>query len=80
MSAIRATKVQLQTQDSQMMAESSATESVSRGPRRTRRASNNNNSAIGNTNYNNNNNMSDYGSPKPLYKSVSGKQIPNTIV
>ncbi|KAF8926914.1 enhancer of mRNA decapping [Dissophora ornata] len=74
MSATRLSKVQLQNQDSQMMAESSATESVTRGPRRTRRISNNNTYAISNNNYNNNNNMSDYGSPKPSYKSVSGKR------
>jgi len=47
------------------MAESSATESVNRGPRRARKTSQNK--------YNNN--TSDYGSPRTSHKSISGTLV-----
>ncbi|GJJ78622.1 enhancer of mRNA-decapping protein 3 [Entomortierella parvispora] len=53
------------------VAESSATESVSRGPRRNRRSNNMNNHS-GSNNYNNN--MSDYGSPRTPHQTVHGKR------
>ncbi|KAG0201680.1 enhancer of mRNA decapping [Mortierella sp. GBA30] len=70
------------------MAESSATESVSRGPRRNRKAiynSNSNSKSVSNrlngkndkknsSHHSNCNNMSDYGSPRLSYQSVSGKR------
>ncbi|KAF9208559.1 enhancer of mRNA decapping [Haplosporangium sp. Z 27] len=77
MSTARASKSQHQNHDSLTMAESSATESVSRGPRRTRRtvhSNNTNSNYTSNTNYNSNNNMSDYGSPRLSHKSISGKK------
>ncbi|KAG0003257.1 enhancer of mRNA decapping [Entomortierella chlamydospora] len=77
MSTARISKPQHQNHDNLTMAESSATESVSRGPRRTRRSmqnNNTNNNYASNTNYNSNNNMSDYGSPRLSHKSISGKR------
>ncbi|KAG0001495.1 enhancer of mRNA decapping [Modicella reniformis] len=56
----------LQTHDSLTMAESSATESVNRGPRRSRKTSHSNNKSINNT--------FDYGSSRSTHKSVSGKR------
>ncbi|KAF9348755.1 enhancer of mRNA decapping [Mortierella sp. NVP85] len=53
-----------QNYDTLTMAESSATESVNRGPRRARKASQNK--------YNNN--TSDYGSPRTSHKSISDKR------
>ncbi|KAF9371639.1 enhancer of mRNA decapping [Podila verticillata] len=55
------------------VAESSATESVSR-PRRARRSNNNHHANNRHSNNNYNNNMSDYGSPRTSYQSVSGKK------
>lgn len=55
------------------VAESSAAESVSRGPRRARRSnhSHHHTSSNGNNNYHSNNNMSDYGSPRTGHQSIS---------
>ncbi|KAG9321993.1 hypothetical protein KVV02_008156 [Mortierella alpina] len=68
-------------QESLTMAESSATESVSRGPRRPRRALGNSNGARINghsgkrtSNQNNQNNTSDYGSPRATHQTASGKR------
>ncbi|KAF9112299.1 enhancer of mRNA decapping [Mortierella sp. AM989] len=77
MSTTRISKSQHRNYDSLTMAESSATESVNQGPRRTRRTmhnNNTNNNYTSYTNYNSNNNMSDYGSPRPSHKSISGKR------
>ncbi|KAG0290793.1 enhancer of mRNA decapping [Linnemannia gamsii] len=58
------------------VAESSAAESVSRGPRRARRSnhSHHHTSSNGNNNYHSNNNMSDYGSPRTGHQSISSKR------
>lgn len=63
MSTTRINKAHHQNHDNSTMAESSATESVNRGPRRTRKSSQSNNGS---------NNMSDYGSPRAPNKSISG--------
>ncbi|KAG0364593.1 YjeF N-terminal domain-containing protein [Gamsiella multidivaricata] len=73
MGATKTSKAHHQSRDNLNVAESSATESVSRGPRRARRATHNNNHANSN-NYNSNNNLSDYGSPGPTHKTVTGKR------
>ncbi|KAF9180353.1 enhancer of mRNA decapping [Haplosporangium sp. Z 11] len=65
---------QHQNQDNLTMAESSATESAPRGPRRARHNKSNSNNRNSNLNYNSNNNMSDYGSPRATHKTVSGKR------
>ncbi|KAI1314691.1 enhancer of mRNA decapping [Mortierella claussenii] len=74
MGATKVSKASHQNNESFIVAESSATESVSRGPRRTRRSTHSNTSHTNNTNYNGNNNHSDYGSPRPSHKSVAGKR------
>ncbi|KAG0076722.1 enhancer of mRNA decapping [Podila epicladia] len=56
------------------VAESSATESASRGPRRARRTNNNHHGNNRHSNNNYSNNMSDYGSPRVSYQSASGKK------
>ncbi|KAF9308348.1 enhancer of mRNA decapping [Podila horticola] len=56
------------------VAESSATESVSRGPRRARKTNNNNQHGNNRHSNNYNNHMSDYGSPRMTYQSASGKK------
>ncbi|KAF9933856.1 enhancer of mRNA decapping [Linnemannia zychae] len=56
------------------VAESSATESVSRGPRRARRSNHHHTASNGNNNYQSNNNMSDYGSPRTGHQSISSKR------
>ncbi|KAG0271647.1 enhancer of mRNA decapping [Linnemannia exigua] len=57
------------------VAESSAAESVSRGPRRARRSNHSHHhTSNGNNNYHSNNNMSDYGSPRTGHHSISSKR------
>ncbi|KAG0335056.1 enhancer of mRNA decapping [Podila humilis] len=72
---------QHQQHDHLTVAESSATESNTRGPRRNRKTNNNNHqnnrhsqNYNNNGHYNNNNNMSDYGSPRISHQATSGKK------
>ncbi|KAI8363313.1 YjeF N-terminal domain-containing protein [Mortierella sp. GBAus27b] len=65
MSTTKISKGNHRNHDSLTMAESSATESVNRGPRRTRKTTHSS-SGI--------HNMSDYGSPRMPHKSVPGKR------
>ncbi|KAG0300269.1 enhancer of mRNA decapping, partial [Dissophora globulifera] len=75
MSAARISNAHQQNHDHQTMAESSATESVKRGPRRNRRTTHNNTNNNNNYNsYNGNNNTSDYGSPGLPHRTVAGKR------
>ncbi|KAF9094616.1 enhancer of mRNA decapping [Mortierella sp. AD031] len=56
------------------VAESSAAESVSRGPRRARRSNHSHHHTSSNGHNNYTNNMSDYGSPRAGHQSISSKR------